>query len=162
MVVMRVTVDGGLMVAHGVRWRGVALTQFDGKRWYNEPHEPTTLTSPGDGGWFRLNSEDVKAPKDGIPIHYTVLLEPIGSTVLFFANEAENVRGHFTDDMGRTPFSQRRTYLLKDFTGSIFNPYHSYARMEYEANSVLPRPPVAAVRLAGTDYPDSMRETYLH
>jgi hypothetical protein len=40
MVVMRITVDGGLQAAHGVRWRGVALTKFDGKRWYNEPHEP--------------------------------------------------------------------------------------------------------------------------
>src|ERR1035438_709721 len=31
-VVMRVTVDGGMAAAHGVRWRGVALTKFDGKR----------------------------------------------------------------------------------------------------------------------------------
>jgi hypothetical protein len=161
MVVMRVTVDGGLLAAHGVRWRGVALTKFDGKRWYNEPHEPTTLTSPGDGGWFKLNDDDGKPPKSGIPIHYTVLLEPIGSTALFFANEAENVRGRFTDDSGRAPYGQRRTYLLKDFTGSIFNPYHSYARMEYEANSLVPTPPPAAVREAGVDYPDAIRETYL-
>ncbi len=33
---MRVTVDGGLKSAHGVHWRGVALTNFDGKRWYND------------------------------------------------------------------------------------------------------------------------------
>jgi hypothetical protein len=161
MVVMRVTVDGGLQAAHGVHWRGVALTKFDGKRWYNDAHEPTTLTSPGEEGWFRLNSENVHAPKTGRPIHYTVLLEPIGSTALFFANEAESVRGRFTDEAGRAPFGQRRTYLLKDFTGSIFNPYHSYARMEYEANSVVPTPPPSAVRQAGTDYPAAMRETYL-
>ena len=161
MVVMRVTVDGGLAAAHGVHWRGVALTKFDGKRWYNDPHEPTTLTSPADGGWFRLNSEDAHAPKAGRPIHYTVLLEPIGSTALFFANEAESVRGHFTDDAGRAPFGQRRTYLLQDFTGSIFNPYHSYTRMEYEANSFVPMPPPAAVREAGSDYPAAIRETYL-
>src|SRR5580700_928708 len=68
MVVMRVTVDGGLNAAHGVRWRGIALTKFDGKRWYNDPHEPTTLSSPGDGGWFKLNDDDAKAPKSGIPI----------------------------------------------------------------------------------------------
>jgi hypothetical protein len=52
-------------------------------------------------------------------------------------------------------------YLLQDFTGSIFNPYHSYVRMEYEANSFLPMPPPAAVREAGTNYEDSIRETYL-
>ena len=161
MVVMRVTVDGGLAAARGVHWRGVVLTKFDGKRWYNDPHEPTTLTSPAEGGWFRANSEDIRATQTGHPIHYTVLLEPIGSTALFFANEVETVRGHFNDDTTRAPFGQHRTYLLKDFTGSIFNPYHSYARMEYEANSIVPAPPPAAVREAGTDYPDSIRETYL-
>ena len=161
MVVMRVTVDGGIAAAQGVHWRGVALTKFDGKRWYNEAHEPTTLTSPAEGGWFRLNSEDVHAPMTGRPIHYTVLLEPIGSTALFFANEAESVRGHFIDDAGRVPFGQRRTYLLKDFTGSIFNPYHNYTRMEYEAKSIVPTPPPAAVREAGSDYPHAIRETYL-
>jgi hypothetical protein len=160
-VVMRVTVDGGIAAAHGVHWRGVALTKFDGKRWYNDVHEPTTLTSPDEGGWFRLHSRDFRAPKAGRPIHYKVLLEPIGSTALFFANEAESVRGHFVDDSGRVPFGQRRTYLLQDFTGSIFNPYHSYTRMEYEANSFLPAPPAAAVRQAGSDYPAAIRDAYL-
>jgi len=161
MVVMRVTVDGGLLAAHGARWRGVALTKFDGKRWYNDPHEPATLASPVEGGWLRLNSGDINATKGGMPIHYTVLLEPIGSTALFFANEAISVRGRFAEDTGRGPYSQRRTYLLKDFTGSIFNPYHSYARLEYEANSVLPTPPPDAVREAGSNYPDAIREAYL-
>ena len=161
MVVMRVTVDGGMKKAQGVHWRGVALTRFDGKRWYNEAHEPTTLTSPGEDGWFRLNSQDAHAPKTGIPIHYKVLLEPIGSNALFFANDAEGVRGRFTDDTGRPPFGQRHTYLLQDFTGSIFNPYHSYTRVEYEANSVVPMPSPAAAREAGSNYPDSIRKTYL-
>jgi len=160
-VVMRVTVDGGLQAAHGVRWRGVALTKFDGKRWYNDPHEPVTLSSPGEGGWFRLNAQDAVARRTGIPIHYTVLLEPIGSTALFFANEPQTVRGRFTDEAGRPPFGQRRTYLLRDFTGSIFNPYHSFARLEYEANSVIPMPTPDAVRQAGSDYPDAIREMYL-
>jgi hypothetical protein len=160
-VVMRVTVDGGINAAQGVHWRGVALTKFDGKRWYNDPHEPTTLTSSPEAGWFQINSENGQGPKNSRPIHYTVLLEPIGSTALFFANQAESIRGHFTDDTARSPFGPRRAYLLQDFTGSIFNPYHSYARMEYEANSLVPMPPPAAVRQAGSNYPASIRETYL-
>jgi len=161
MVVMRVTVDGGLDAARGVHWRGVALTRFDGKRWFNEPHEPTTLTSNSEGGWFRVNSSDANARRGGSPIHYTVLLEPIGSTALFVANDAQSVRGRFTGEAGRAPFSQRRAYLLKDFTGALFNPYHSYSRMEYEANSILPTPPPAAVREAGSNYPPSIRDAYL-
>jgi hypothetical protein len=160
-VVMRITVDGGMRKAQGVHWRGVALTRFDGKRWYNDAHEPTTLTSPEVEGWFRLNTGDSPAPKAGIPIHYTVLLEPIGSTALFFANEPLRVRWRFTDDAGRQPYGQRHTYLLKDFTGSISNPYHSFTRIEYEANSIVPIPLPAAVREAGTNYPDSIRQTYL-
>ena len=152
-VVMRVTVDGGLKSAHGVHWRGVALTNFDGKRWYNDPHEPTTLTASGEGGWFQLDEEKPIVANAGTPIHYTVLLEPIGSTALFFANEAETVRGHFTDDSSRQPYGVRHTYLLKDFTGSVFNPYHSYSRLEYEATSLLPNPLPADVRQAGTQYP---------
>lgn len=161
MVVMRVTVDGGLEAAHGAHWRGVALTRFDGKRWYNEPHEPTTIMPPIDGGWFHLNPEDPASRKYGIPIHYTVLLEPIGSTALFFANEPETVRGRFSEDGGRTAFGQRHSYLLEDFTGSIFNPYHAFTRMQYEANSFVPTPPPAAVRGAGTNYPATIRDTYL-
>ena len=161
MVVMRVTVDGGNAAAHGVHWRGVALTKFDGKRWFNDPHESSRLAPTASGGWLRLTPDDEKVARAGVPIHYTVLLEPIGSTALFFANEVLNVRGRFTDEAGRTPFSQRDTYLLEDFTGSVFNPYHSYARMQYEANSLLPMPPPADVREAGTDYPDFIRDTYL-
>jgi hypothetical protein len=161
MVVMRVTVDGGLLAADGLHWRGVALTNFDGKRWYNEPHEPTTLTSPADGSWFRLPSSNGNAPVSGKQIHYKVLLEPIGSTALFFASEPQRVRGRFMDDSSRLPFGQRRTYLLEDFTGSISNPYHNYTRVEYEATSIVPRPPLAALQAASSDYPAEIRDTYL-
>ena len=75
-----------------MHWRGVALTEFDGKRWYNDRTNPRR--SLRRRGWFRLNSEDHAEPRmTGMPIHYTVLLEPIASTALFFANEAESVRG---------------------------------------------------------------------
>jgi hypothetical protein len=161
MVVMRVTVDGGINAAHGVRWRGVALTMFDGKRWFNDAHEPTTLSAKSEGGWFRVGDDELRAAATGRPIHYTVLLEPIGSTALFFANDVQSVRGHFNDESAGTAFAQRHTYLLKDFTGSVFNPYHSYTRIQYEANSLVPNPPIAALRAAGSDYPDSISKTYL-
>src|SRR6185369_16793930 len=40
-VVMRVSVEGGLATSDGTHWRGVALTDFDGKRWFNPQHEST-------------------------------------------------------------------------------------------------------------------------
>ncbi len=97
----------------------------------------------------------------GVPIHYTVLLEPIASSALFVANDVEGMRGRFNVDAASGPFGQRRAYLLRDAEGSIFNPYHNYSRMEYEASSILPTPPPAALRQAGTDYPEEIRETYM-
>ena len=159
-VVMRIRVDGGLDAARGVHWRGVALTTFDGRRWYNEPQEPMILT-PASEGWFHLNAGETNRRRGGRPIQYTVLLEPIASTALFLVNDAESVRGRFNGEAGTTPGGQRRAYLLQDPTGSVFNPYHNFARMQYEARSVLPVPPAAALRQAGSDYSASMRETYL-
>ena len=158
MVVMRISVDGGQIPARGAHWRGIALTDFDGKRWYNQPHEPTTIT-PDSDGWYHLASGDPRL--SGVQIHYTVLLEPIASSALFVSNDVLSMRGQFNGDAGASPFSQRRSYLLRDALGSIFNPYHNYSRMEYEANSVIPTPPPAALRQAGTAYTAAMRDTYL-
>ena len=71
------------------------------------------------------------------------------------------MRGRFNGEAGTSPFSQRRAYLLRDPEGSIFNPYHNFSRMQYEANSLLPEPSPAALHAAGSDYSDSMRQTYL-
>jgi transglutaminase-like putative cysteine protease len=144
-----------------VHWRGVALTHFDGKRWFNEPQKSTNLTRNDEAGWFRVNPVDPGTQISGNPIHYTVLLEPIGTTTLFVADEAESVRGRFNRDDTRASLSQRNAYLVEDFTGSIFNPYRSFSRVEYEAKSTVPAPAPAAVRGASTDYPAEIRAMYL-
>ncbi len=159
-VVMRITVEGGVGAARGVHWRGIALTSFDGRRWYNGPHDPSTVM-PGADAWFHLNPGEVTKRRPGRSIQYRVLLEPIASTALFFANQAESVRGRFNGETGSNFMSQRRSYLLEDPTGSVFNPYHNFSRMEYEARSVVPAPPAAALRATGMDYSESMRESYL-
>ena len=159
-VVMRITVDGGLDAARGVHWRGIALTTFDGRRWYNGPHDPSTVM-PGSDAWFHLNMGEITKRRPGRAIQYTVLLEPIASTALFFVNQADSVRGRFDGEAGGGFMNKRRSYLLEDPTGSVFNPYHNFSRMEYEARSVLPAPPAAALRTSGADYSESMRETYL-
>jgi protein-glutamine gamma-glutamyltransferase len=159
-VVMRVTVDGGHDAAHGVHWRGIALTTFDGRRWYNGPHDPKTVQRASDA-WFHLNMSEVAKRRPGRTIHYTILLEPIASTALFFVNQADAVRGRFNGEGGSSFMSQQGSYLLEDPTDSVFNPYHNFSRMQYEARSVVPAPPVAGLRAAGSDYSESMRETYL-
>jgi hypothetical protein len=159
-VVMRINVEGGPDAARDVHWRGIALTTFDGRRWFNGPHDPTTIM-PSSEGWFRLDTGEVKQRKAGRPIQYSVLLEPIASTALFFVNQADGVRGRFNGEAGSSFMSQRRAYLMEDSTGSVSNPYHNFSRMQYEARSVVPIPPAEGLRQAGSDYSASMREMYL-
>jgi protein-glutamine gamma-glutamyltransferase len=159
-VVMRIRMQGGLDAGRGLHWRGIGLTQFDGKRWYNEAHEPTTLMA-GPEGWFRLRPSDAASRRPGKSIKYTILLEPIASTALFFTNEADSVRGRFNGESGEGIQAPRPSYLLEDLTGSVLNPYHNFARLEYETRSVLPTPTPAGLRRAGTDYPASVPALYL-
>jgi transglutaminase-like putative cysteine protease len=160
-VVMRINVEGGPEAATGVHWGGIALTTFDGRRWYNGSHDPNVIKPDSESGWFPLDTSEVAKRRIGRRIQYTVLLEPIASTALFFTNQAESVRGRFNGEGGSSFVSQRQAYLLEDSTGSVSNPYHNFSRMQYEARSLVPAPPVAALRTAGSDYPASMRETYL-
>src|SRR6267142_2597893 len=123
-VVMRINVEGGPEAARDVHWRGIALTTFDGRRWYNGSHDPATIQPSSESGWFPLDTGEVPKRRIGRRIQYTVLLEPIASTALFFTNQAEGVRGRFNGEAGSGFLNQRRTYLLEDSTGSGSNPYH--------------------------------------
>jgi transglutaminase-like putative cysteine protease len=72
-----------------LKWRGAALSQFDGKRWYN----PTRHSEPiqVDRGTAKLVQDDQRRRK-GVRISYEVKLKAIGSDALFFAGHPEWVR----------------------------------------------------------------------
>ena len=158
-LVMRVKVEGGLEIARGTHWRGIALTTFDGKRWYNEAHESLTVTPDG-AGWFGLWRGDIARRGLDTPMRYTVLLEPVATSSLFLANEVERLRGKFAGDL-TTSRAQRRVYLLVDQNRAVFNPFRNYERLEYEAVSLIPAVSPAALRSASTDYSEAIREMYL-
>jgi transglutaminase-like putative cysteine protease len=69
-----------------VRWRGTALTHFDGKRWFNLPAAEE-----------RLRAEDRRVlllegpPRAGRRIEYEVRLSDIASNVLFVAGTPESM-----------------------------------------------------------------------
>lgn len=87
-VVMRVQVEGAHKI-NSLRWRGVALDNFDNKSWKNslknEKHSRT-----GDAGVFRLEAQR----SENLTIQ-TVLLEPTNIQVLFGAPEIISVEGNF-------------------------------------------------------------------
>ena len=154
-VVMRVRVEGGPGHAQKLRWRGIALTTFDGKRWFTEAHAPMVVT-PGTDGWYVFGVPAENRQK-AIPLRYTVLLEPIATDAVFVAAQVDRLRGRFSADGG----ALRRSYLLVDKTSSLFNPFHNLVRLRYDVLSYVPAIPPQQLRAASTDYPQGFREVYL-
>lgn len=72
-----------------VKWRGAALSQFDGHRWFNPPLEEISV--PVDRGVIALRSA-VQGIRQGRNLIYQVRLEPPVADTLFFAGQPETIR----------------------------------------------------------------------
>jgi len=158
-VVMRIAVEGDPKRAQGVHWRGVALTTFDGTRWFTPlRNENVVLANPegdyvlGFAGLFRGAF---------YPLHYTVLMEPLATDAIFIASHAESVRGHFGEESTHSDGLAHGHYLLIDQTGSVFNAAHNGMKIRYEGRSLLPLTSESELRKASSSYPPRLRETYL-
>jgi transglutaminase-like putative cysteine protease len=72
-----------------VRWRGAALTQFDGRRWDAPRGNPTSLP-PDQNGDFIIN-QGVRI-RSGHAISYSVRLSDIAADTLFIAGTPQSIR----------------------------------------------------------------------
>ena len=159
-VVMRIKVEGNPVLARNMHWRGIALTTFDGRRWYTEGHEPLALTEAYDG-WIAVPPSSDADHRYSLPFDYTVMLEPLASDALFVAPEPARVRGQFFGGALGGPRGLRRSYLTLDKTGSLANPFHNYADLRYDAISDVPEVPAETLRNSSRTYPESLRALYL-
>jgi hypothetical protein len=143
-----------------LRWRGIALTNFDGKRWTSSEHGAETLM-PNSEGWIYagggLPRGDARAPG----LLYTVYLEPLASDAIFVPGKVVSLRGNFSGESGSTYSTSRKTYLFRDSTGSLYNPFHNYTAVRYAGFSRLPVLDPAKLRASGTDYPEDIKQRYL-
>jgi transglutaminase-like putative cysteine protease len=158
-VVMRIQVDGDPLRAADVHWRGIVLTNFDGRRWFTPLRGQDVVVAGGDGTYYF--SGPPSRPGESDLIHYTVLMEPIASDAIFVAPRVQALRGNFQEDVGRAGGPPRRNFLLIDETGSIFNSERIGVKLRYEGLSQLPNIPLARLREAPAVYPDEVSETYL-
>jgi protein-glutamine gamma-glutamyltransferase len=158
-VVMRVRIDGDAALAQDVHWRGIVLTDFDGHRWYTPQHDERVIGANNDGEY----SFDAPAFPKGksVPLHYTVLMEPVATDAIFVAPRAQSLRGRFLHDAVRADGVPARGYLLLDASGSIFNPSHNSAKIRYEGSSILPRATPADLRALPARYPEAVLQSYL-
>jgi len=79
-VVMRIKIDGDPSRASNVHWRGIAFTDFDGRRWFTPNHDPTVVSPNGNGVYQLMPAMPPRG--EYYPLHYTVLMEPIASDAL--------------------------------------------------------------------------------
>jgi transglutaminase-like putative cysteine protease len=108
----------------GLKWRGGALAEFDGKRW-SEPGR-ANQTIPVENGHADLEPSVYRRP--GRHINYHVDLDAFGTDALFFAGVPEMV-------------DLRYSFLLRTATGSYRIGHQSPRGLHYDAYSRLEDPP---------------------
>jgi hypothetical protein len=159
-VVMRIEVRGNPLLARSMHWRGIALTTFDGRRWFNEGHEPVAI-GQGFDGWIDVPPVAAVDRRYSLPLEYTVMLEPLASDAIFVASEPTRLRGDFIGAPLPGPRGVRRSFLTMDKTGSVANPFHNFGNLRYDGVSRLPEVPADVLRNSSQDYPESIRALYL-
>ncbi|MGB9513239.1 MAG: DUF3488 and transglutaminase-like domain-containing protein [Candidatus Acidiferrum sp.] len=143
-----------------LRWRGIALTTFDGRRWYSRARRKMH-TPVESSGWIALASQKELESRPAVRVEFVALLQPLASDALFAPAQLMALRGNFNGEAGTYYGEVRRSYVNVDSTGSVYNPAHNYSQIRYEGISLLPvaRPPEA--QFAGTNYPEDVRDVYL-
>src|SRR6266446_3377513 len=140
-----------------LRWRGIALTTFDGRRWTTSDNIAQTLQSSADG-WIYTPEVALKTDPG---ILYTVYLEPLATDALFVPGKVISLRGNFNGENTNSIALMRRNSLLWDSNGTISNPFHNYGAIRYAGFSRLPPLNAARLRAAPPNYSNEITSTYL-
>jgi transglutaminase-like putative cysteine protease len=143
-LVMHIQIDGDSHGAYDLKWRGVALSLFDGTSWSNPYEHLLVPRSPS--GQFVLSSAAEKHP--GRFIHYRVLMEPIANNVFFLAPEALSLGGNYR-------------LVARDEAGAVFDGDVDHPVSTYDAESNITQPGATELRAAGQDYPPAVLLNYL-
>lgn len=146
-VLMRVTVEGDYRCFQGVKWRGVALSDFDGRRWSSGEPRGRLLTALAPGE-FRLPAWEGPRTWPQSLLRYRVQLAAISTDVLFAAERTRQI-------------SAPIRFLTVDETASLHNPQHALAPFGYGAVSDVFTPSPSELRRASGDYPPEISESYL-
>ncbi len=142
-VIMHVAVESGAAPGE-FKWRGVALSSFDGTTWSN-PHSNTIAPRLPDGRFVVTSS-----PRSihGNLLRYRVLLEPLSSNVFFLAEQPVTVSGHYS-------------LVSFDAGGGVFDLDRAHPIALYEGESNPARPTPVELRGAEGAYRTDLLQTYL-
>jgi protein-glutamine gamma-glutamyltransferase len=156
-VVMRVKT--GRPIAYSLlRWRGLALTSFDGKRWISTDHR-RRVVSPAPDGWVYANDSNPRLELAPGNVRYEIFLQPLATSAIFAPANVVGLRGNFSG--GSSASNLRGSYLLRDATESLRMPSNNFTNIRYEGFSVLPKAVPEKLRAASADYPQEILSIYL-
>jgi transglutaminase-like putative cysteine protease len=160
-VVMRVK-TGGPVSYPLLRWRGIALTEFDGRRWSKPDREKEMVPASSDGRIHLRRKQLPPALEATTPrLKYTVFLQPIASSAIFTAGEPISLQANFSGDNAPSLRALQSSFIYRDFTDTLINPFGNYSAVRYFGDSLLPPVHVEQLRAAGGNYPGDIREEYL-
>ena len=145
-VVMHIEIHNDLQGAYDLKWRGIALSAFDGRVWSNS-FEQIQVRPAGDGSYRLAPLVDPRgaAAVAGQSIRYRVLMEPLGTNVFFLAERPQSLKGNFR-------------LVSTDAGGAVYNLDAENPINRYEAESQLPEIDSDELRLAANTAPGGMDE----
>jgi len=125
-VVMHVKFAPGSRVPAELRWRGIALTGFDGRRWTTDRDREVLV--PSTSGVLPLLSHLPRITGGDKRVAYDVSLEPFGSRVFFVIPQAIVINGRY------------RMIAVDLNNDTIFNADNSRGITDYSVVSEIPPP----------------------
>jgi hypothetical protein len=140
-VVMHIEIQNDAQGAYDLKWRGIALSNFDGQVWSNL-FEQKQLRPAADGSYL-LAPLPVRGEAFARLIHYRVLMEPLGTNVFFLADRPQSVSGNFG-------------LVGMDTGGAVYDLDTERPISRYDAVSQLTVPDVDDLRLASNLPPPGM------
>jgi protein-glutamine gamma-glutamyltransferase len=143
-IVMHVQMESSSIPFQDFKWRGVALSSFDGTTWSNSG-EHIVAPKMADGRFIVAPKQN--ASPDTL-LRYRVLLEPLNSNVFFLAEQPATVAGNYS-------------LIEFDSGGAVFDFDREHPIAVYEGESYGERPTVAELRAATGAFPAKIPPTYL-
>jgi transglutaminase-like putative cysteine protease len=127
--VMHVKMDRPEDRALALKWRGAALSEFNGRAWFNRPG-PGQILQPDRAGLLRLDDE--LSHRSGRYISYAVYLSDLAQDALFFAGTPQYVR--IDSLVVRRPYGN----YSAQFSDSRTVSYQVYSHLDSQAPAADP------------------------
>ena len=145
-VVMHIELQNDVRGGDELKWRGVALSIFDGKTWSNSFEQRRLYPSPD--GIYQLPRPPARQAVSARAhryLRYRVLMEPLGTNVFFLAEQPLNLTGNYR-------------VVSTDMGGAVYNLDVDHPINRYDAESELPETDPDELRVDSTTLPEGGEE----